>query len=200
MRKHLVFGLIGLSCLGLVAAEGTASVRLVKPLSVTKDKDLFFGDYILNADPVTASTAVMMEAYAVSGADVFAIGGNAVTKYIGKKNLGDPHTARFTITGEPGLVCLVTVPSADLALKSEHGSGTLTVKAAPTGDWELTTTPASNGSFSITLYSGATAGQEYFPLDGSGYAKFYVGGVLKLAEGTKSGLYSTSFNVNVAYN
>src|ERR1035437_3373673 len=194
MKKHLVFGLIGLSSLGLLAgdnpATGTASVRLVRPPSVTKTADLFFGDYILNSDPVAANTAVMMEAYGNASGDAFSIGGNALTAYTGVGNHGQPHTARFTITGEPGLVCLVTTPHADIILHSDNGSGLLTVKAAPTGNWEWTTTPASDGSFSITLMAGVTvAGQQDLPIDGTGIGLFYVGGVLKIDAGVKSGLY-----------
>ena len=200
MKKHFAFALIGLCSLGLLAEDGTASVRLVKPLAVTKDKDLFFGDYILNSDPVVANTAVMMEASGNAGGDVFSIGGSAVTKYTGVKNQGDPHTARFTITGEPNLLCQVNAPTAPINLNNNHGhEGKLTIKAAPTGDWEWTSYPAANGSFSIVLMDGRKTGIETLQLDG-GVAKFYVGGVLELVQGTKSGLYSGSFPVNVSYN
>jgi hypothetical protein len=204
MKKHLVFGLIGLSSLGLLAADGsgTASVRLVKPLRVEKGTDLWFGDYILNTDPTQNGTAssIMVEQN-TDGSAYNDVQGNAIQKYIGHNNLGQPHVAKFTIYGETGFTVQVNAPGAAIPMTSPTGSATLTLNAKACGPWEWTSTTYAAGSFSIALMDGVTVpGQSNANLTGTGQAEFYVGGVLDLPAGSGSGKYSGSFNVSVAYN
>lgn len=203
MKKlMLLSGLAAFGATALFAQDGNtakvtdakASVLIVNPLKVTKSQDMWFGEYIL--DPtVTGDKGVLLEAWAGDGADVHRFYG--LQKWGNKAGLGDPHTARFNITGEAGYTCLVKTPK-EITLTNTKGGPyanlKLTVKCT---DDSMQTNLQGDNYWTIATLS---KGEHTETLSSAGAAKFYVGGELKLPEGSKPGWYQGDFQVSVEYN
>jgi len=201
MKKLILLsGLATFGASSLFATDGNtssdkakASVLIVNPLKVTKSQDMWFGEYIL--DPtLPGAKGILLEAQFGDGPDVNTYHG--LQKWGNKAGFGNPHTARFNITGEKNYTCLVKTPK-EITLTNTIGgpNANLTLNVTCTDDSQLTEITGNNWRL-ITL----SAGQHTEALNGTGEAKFYVGGSLVLPEGSKPGWYRGEFQVSVEYN
>lgn len=201
MKKLILLSsLAAFGATSLFAADGNsssdkakASVLIVNPLKVTKSQDMWFGEYIL--DPtLPGPKGILLESYGNDGADVNTYHG--LQKWGDKAGLGNPHTARFNITGEKNYTCLVKTPKTITLTNTIGGpNANLTLAVACTDATQLTNISGNHWTL-ITLSSGS----QTETLNNAGAAKFYVGGSLDLPEGSKPGWYRGEFQVSVEYN
>lgn len=195
----LISGIAAFGSLGLLAQDGStstntakASVTIVNPLKVANTVGMWFGEYIV--DPaLPAPKKIILEEY-TDGTPYTNYQG--VQKWGNKSGLGEPHTARFTATGEKGYAFLVTTPKT-INVTSGTGTGilTLTVQVC---DISSITNPGSGQNWTIGYFTQSPFGAS---LDSTtGAAQFYVGGQLDLGADSAPGIYRGTFSVNVQYN
>jgi hypothetical protein len=195
----LLSSIAAFGSMGLVAQDGTvstdkgkASVTIVNPIKVNNTRGMWFGEYIV--DPALSGDKKLILEEDMSG--------NAYTNYMGvqkwgnKSGQGEPHTARFTATGEKGYAFLVTTPKT-ITVTSGEGAGSLSLTVGVC-DISSTTYPGSGNNWTIGYFTQSPFGGT---LDSNtGAAEFYVGGQLDLGANSAPGIYRGTFMVNVQYN
>ncbi len=131
----------------------TASVKIVQPITLTKDSDLAFGTVVR---PTTGSSTVTIS----NASDTPALSGG------GDAALATSTTSRaaFTVGGEGGQTFSITVP-ASVTMTRSGGSETLNVtltKSAPSGSLSGTMGSAGTATFNVggalTVASTAASG------------------------------------------
>jgi len=122
-----------LSATAALAASdtGTATVTILRPITVTKNTDLRFGTVV---EPSSGSATVTISA----------TGTRTTTLEVGGAAFG---ASTFTVAGEDGQAVTVTAP-ASFAITNQNGPGTLTV----------TTTGNTSNTGSQTLAGGTGLG------------------------------------------
>ncbi|MFZ1375476.1 MAG: DUF4402 domain-containing protein [Geothrix sp.] len=195
----LLSSIVAFGSMGLVAQDGSvstasakASVTIVNPLKVANTRGMWFGEYIV--DPALPTPKKLILEEYTDGTPYTNFMG--VQKWGNKSGLGEPHTARFTATGEKDYAFLVTTPKT-ITLTSGEGTGTLNL-TVQVCDSSSVTNPAGDHNWSIGTFTQSPFGGS---LGGStGAAQFYVGGELDLGANSAPGLYRGTFSVDVQYN
>lgn len=93
-----LFGFAAPALAQSASAEGTGSIIIVRPLTITKNADLHFGAV---ARPASGNGEVIM-----SPEGARSVTGGLITLNVGPT----PSAARFTVTGEGGQTVSITVP------------------------------------------------------------------------------------------
>jgi hypothetical protein len=195
----LITAIAAFATTGLVAQDGSTStdhakagVTIVNPLKVANNRSMWFGEYIV--DPaLPGPKKLLLEEYT---------DGTAYTNYQGvqkwgnKSGFGDPHTARFTATGEKGYAFMVTTPQS-ITVTSGSGNGTLTMHVQVC-DPSSVTNPGAGQNWTIGSFTTGSFPEALGSTSGS--AVFYVGGQLDLGADSAPGIYTGSFSVDVQYN
>lgn len=143
----------------LMLGAGRAAAQSPPGLSIRQNGELRFGPLVAGPSAGAVTVTPAGTRWASGGA---LLGGGA-----------DVAAASFTVTGEPHLVYVVTLPA--------------------------TATLASGGS-EMSLHSFVSGLVGSGALDGTGHQTFTIGATLEIGPGQPSGSYSGSFVVQVNYN
>lgn len=150
---------------------GTASIKVIRPITVTKDRDLAFGTIVR---PSSTGTDGQVSIAATNA------GTRSVTNDVVALASPASSSAQFTIAGEGAQFVSVTIP-ATVTLERSGGSETLELTVA-----HNLATPGN------TQLDGS--------LGGDGSTTVYVGGSIPITTTTATGDYSKTFTVSAAYN
>jgi len=176
-------------------ANANANATVVKPISITWNQPLAFGNLTTPSSPATSTMDVSglptadpnnASYYAHNPTNV-----NTNTISIGNNIYGgdgSPGPAVFTVNGQFGFAFIVTLPTGATPVPI-HLANNTQVSADLLLD-NLTCKISGNAGTGLT---GVLS-------QGVGYQFFAVGGRLSIPASTPSGWYQGTFNVGVAYN
>lgn len=170
-----IYSALFLGVAQFASAQSTASTSaygramIVSAIGISKNHDLLFGQIVSDAVGGTVSVAVDGTRTS-SGPTLLDQTGSAYSTF---------HQASFAITGQPGYIYTITVPSSAVTITSGTGS------SAPTMTID---TFVTNGTSGVRTLDGTL-----------GTDTLAVGGTLHIAASQTAGSYSGSFNVTVAY-
>jgi hypothetical protein len=162
------------------SVSATASARIIKPITLTKNADLEFGNII---NPSSGSATLTIKQ---GSTPVYSVPATKPGSQTGTQN-----PAKFTMTGEAGFSFNVT--------SSPAIGGNLTLTDGIAGPTHAATAVIGV----VTDIAGATLSNPV--ADASGTTSFWVGGVLTVASTNVPGSYSntnaggTAWSMSVAY-
>jgi len=197
IQLFIVVGLVsGLSSLTFAqnsaSANATANATIIKPLTITWNQPLAFGQL---TPGVGAATAVIgVTGISVSSASYIAEApvvvnttsvNNQATAFFGDKN---PGPAVFTVTGQLGYSFAISLPPVTQVIPVHLINNT-------TSSPDMTL----DNFTSVVGNPGAVGSTGTLSL-GTGFQFFAVGGTLHIPSGATPGFYQGQFIVTVAYN
>lgn len=153
--------------------DSTAQVAIVEPLSLTKLEDMDFGKVSYTAAGTVLLTPGAVPTCTVTG---------------GVRHFGDCTAAVFEGFGQSGRTVRIKLsPSARIDL------------AGPGGATMRVSNVSMDGSPSLFLIGSGLGFRRYRIVSADGAFEFRMGGTLNVAAGQAFGLYSATFDVEIAY-
>lgn len=163
---------------GVMAADsinGTASAKVIAPISVVQDTGMEFGSFSTSAD---GQTVTISPGATLSGTALRSSFGNA------------PAAGAFTVSGENSYAFSLTMPATgSVAIGGASGTSAMALSG-------FTVAPVSGSAAFVGTGPAYTSA-----LDGtSGKHQFTVGATLTTVASQVSGAYTGTYPVTVAYN
>jgi len=198
IRLAIVSGLlIGLSSASFAQnsanANGTADAIIVKPIKLTWNQPLAFGNL---STPSTAATSMMdVNGVNITNASYYAklpTNTNTNTMSVGNNIFGgdgSPGPAIFTVNGQLNFAFAVTLPTGATPVPIHLANNT-----------QVASDLLLDGLTCCVGGNGGVPGLTGVLSNGIGNQFFAVGGTLHIPANTLSGWYQGTFDVAVAYN
>lgn len=157
-------------------AGATANANVIRPITVTKDASLEFGNIVAGAGTVAIEASV---------AGTRTDSTTALTPPASQK--GTINAASFDVTGEGAAIYTITLPADDAVILKNGAGGTAAT------EMKLSSfTKAIKGTGTLLTLDGSSGG--------AGAQSFYVGATLTSTAAQTPGSYTATYPVTVAYN